>query len=378
MNGINRSAFITIIAAVTLLNSCEAGIAAVEPEKLRDDYRSVDARTAENLNAATKLRVKTQVVEQRTLEDASSVTGTVQAFRKSVIASEISGRVSRRLIEPGTNVRTNQILIQLDATQTKTLVKRAQAQVASRETDLQQAQYDLEKGRRLIATKVISQDTLDDFGFAYNRAKSNLQIAEAELAEAQRQLDDTRIRAAFAGIAEVVHVQQGDYLSPGTPVVTLADFTKARVVAGVTAQTARYLKVDQMAQIRLQDQASAAFNAKIQAVGRIADTNGTFPVELWVEGSASEHLREGMVASVSFPGADVTPHPSLPRSAIVRRQGSVFVYVLDGEIATLRPVALGRSDTHYAQVISGVEIGDQVVVDGLFALSDGARVELAN
>lgn len=376
MKGIKQTGFVTLFATLLLLNGCEAGVAAIDPVKPRSDYRS--AQPSSDARRTTKLRVKTQPVQQRTLAGAHAVTGTVQAFRKSVIAAEIEGRVSRRLIEPGTTVRANQILIQLDATQTKTQVKRAQAQVSSRQVDLAQAKYDLEKGQRLITTSVISQDTLDDFGFAFNRAKSNLQAAEAELAEAQRQLDDTRIRAAFAGTAEVVHVQQGDYLSRGAPVVTLADFTKARVIAGVTAHTARYLKADQVAQIRLQDQTSDALDAKIQAVGRIADINGTFPVELWVEEGASNDLREGMVASVVFPSADPTAHPSLPRSAIVRRDGGLFVYVLDDGMAKLRTVKLGRSDTHFAQVISGLEIGEQVVVDGLFALSDGAEVELTN
>ena len=275
-------------------------------------------------------------------------------------------------------MQANQTLIQLDATQTGTQVNRAKAQVNSRRVDLQQAQYDLEKGQRLIITKVISEDTLDDFGFAFNRAKSNLLVAEAELAEAQRQFDDTRIRAAFQGTAEVIHVQQGDYLSPGTPVVTLADFTKARVVAGVTAHAAQYLEPNQTAQVRLQGLATRPLAAKIQAIGRIADSNGNFPVELWVEGNASNNLREGMVASIVFSDADTSAHPALPRSALLRRGGGMFVFVLEGDIARLRAVDIGRSDTNYAQVLQGVELGDEVVVDGLFALSDGARVEHVN
>jgi len=333
------------------------------------------SRTA---SGTTKLRVKTQPVSRRTLDEVNSVTGVVQAFRKSIIAAEIGGRVSKRLIEPGTQVRANQTLIQLDATQTATLVNRAKAQVNSRRVDLQQAQYDLEKGQRLITTRVISEDTLDDFGFAFNRAKSNLLVAEAELADAQRQFDDTRIRAAFKGTAEVIHVQQGDYLSPGTPVVTIADFTKARVVAGVTAHAAQYLEPNQTAQVRLQGLATRPLAAKIQSIGRIADGNGTFPVELWVEGNASNNLREGMVASVVFSDADTSAHPALPRSALLRRGGGMYVFVLDGDIAKLRAVDVGRSDTNYAQILQGVELGDEVVVDGLFALSDGAKVELAN
>ena len=373
------------------LSGCERSVAsesspaestqAVQSPLTNQSPRASTTDTNAGSNAqtsTTKLRVKTEPVTQRTLDEANAITGIVQAFRKSTIAAEIGGRVSKRLVEPGAKIRANQILIQLDATQTTTLVKRAEAQVKSRRVDLQQAQYDLEKGQRLITTKVISQDSLDDFGFAFNRAKSNLLVAEAELADAQRQFNDTRIRAAFSGTAEVVHVQQGDYLSPGTPVVTLADFTKARVVAGVTANAAQYIAAQRSAQVQLQGVSTQPLAAKVQSIGRIADENGTFPVELWLEGDATAKLREGMIASVTFAADDSAAQAVLPRSALLRRGGGMFVYVLEGDVAKLRAVDLGRSDTNFAEVLGGVELGEEVVVDGLFALSDGARVELAD
>ena len=99
-------------------------------------------------------------------------------------------------------------------------------------------------------------------------------------------------------------------------------------------------------------------------------------MELWVDGDAAQGLREGMVATVQLPQANDQEFLCVPRSALLRKDGEMYVYVLNAGSAELRPVALGRSDANHTQIINGVAIGEQVVIDGLFALRDGAPVEL--
>jgi RND family efflux transporter MFP subunit len=300
----------------------------------------------------------------------------VNAFRKSVISAEVGGRISRRLVEPGQSVIAGQVLVRLDDERLRMGVEVAAAQAQSRQVDLDQAEHDLRKGRRLIERNVISQDILDDFGFAFNRARSNLAAAQAQLASARRELADTMIRAAFSGTAEVVHVEQGDYLVPGAPVVTIADFSKVRVRAGVTAADANYLTLGDAAKIRLQALGGVELGGQIHSVGRIADASGTFPVEIWVEDNQAQRLREGMVAIVFLPGLHSDPLPTVPRASVLRRDGEMFVYVLKQETAALRAISLGRSNAEFTEVLKGIELGERVVVDGMFALRDGANVEV--
>ena len=231
----------------------------------------------------------------------------VNAFRKSVISAEVGGRISRRLVEPGQSVVAGQVLVRLDDERLRMGVAAAAAQAQSRQVDLDQAEHDLRKGRRLIERDVISQDTLDDFGFAFNRARSNLAAAQAQLASARRELADTQDSCCLQRYGRVVHVQQGDYLVPGAPVATIADFSKVRVRAGITAADANYLTLGEAAKIRLQALGGVELDGQINSVGRIADASGTFAVEIWVQGDQAHRLREGMVAIVFLPGLHSGP-----------------------------------------------------------------------
>ena len=328
----------------------------------------------------TRIRVSASAVQQREISAGATATGVIQAFRKSVVAAEVGGRVTVRRVEPGQRVTQGQVLLELDAKRSQIAFERATAEAQARKVDYAQAEHELLRGRRLIERNVISQDTLDDLRFNLDRAHSILAAANAQRDDAARILADTRIRAPFTGTAEVIHVQTGDFLNPGTPVVTLADFSKVRVIAGITANVAAGLTVGETARINI-DSAGARSQASettgtIQSIGRIADNNGTFPLELWIAGASAESLREGMIASVALPQTGIEPIVAVPRAALLRREGNMFVYVLGQGTAILRPVQLGRSDANYTQIVSGLEVGEQVIVEGLFALRDGAPVEL--
>lgn len=378
---VQLGASLALFATTLICSGCDFKAQAL-PTTPAADPLSQAQNTATNLPVSTpdqlttRIRVRADAVAPRTIAAGQSATGTVQAFRKSVVAAEIGGRVAVRRVEPGAYVQANQILLELDAERSQIAYDRARAEAQARQVDYAQAEHELLRGRRLIERNVISQDTLDDLRFNLDRANSLLAAAAAQRDEAARTLADNQIRAPFAGTAEIVHVQTGDYLAPGTPVVTLADFSKVRVIAGVTAAAAANLRVGGSTTIALDAGSASAIQGTIKAIGRISDNNGTFPLELWVSGELAQGLREGMVASVQLPQADDSDVVSVPRSALLRRDGTTFVYVLASGIANLRPVTLGRSDSNYTQVLAGVTNGEQVIIDGLFALRDGAAVEL--
>ena len=345
-------------------------------QAIDDPAPSLTGADSKPAQLISRIRVRSSPVEARSLAASTGATGVVQAFRKSVVAAEVGGSVIRRLVEPGTAVTAGQVLIELDSERSKIAFDRATAEAQARQVDYAQAEHELLRGRTLIQRNVISQDTLDDLRFNLDRAHSVAAAAMAQKDEAARILQDSKITAPFAGTAEFVHVQTGDFLTPGTPVVTIADFSKVRIVAGVTGAAASTVQAGTQAKITLGTGSTPAIQGTIKSIGRIADGNGTFPMELWVDGDAAQGLREGMVATVQLPQANDQEFLCVPRSALLRKDGEMYVYVLNAGNAELRPVALGRSDANHTQIINGVAIGEQVVIDGLFALRDGAPVEL--
>ncbi len=338
--------------------------------------QTADDPVASALMTPVHVRVKPASVAD--IGRQATVAGIVEAFRTATIAAETNGRVLSRSVEPGDSVQAGQVLVELDKERALIARDQAAARLRSREVDLEQAGNELQRGRDLHAREFISEDALEDLGFAAARASSALQAARADLDAAERMLKDTEVRAPFKGIAETVHVHEGDYLKSGTPVVTLADFSSARIKAGVTAREAVLLQGAEHAELTVDALGAGAIDGRINSLARVADAaTGTYALEIWLNDMSTdlqERLRAGMLATVYLPYAATSAPITVPSSAVFRRGGAMHVFVVEGDSAFLRPVHTGRTNGPTVEVLDGLAEGVLVVTDGQFALRDGAPV----
>ncbi len=344
-----------------------------------DEGSDTEQRTQTGL-ARTAVPVSVAVAEQRSLAEAIRLTGTLQAFKKSTVAAEVSGQVVQRLVEPGQKVNKGDPLIEADATLLRQRQRELQANVAARDVALASAKAELKRGRDLIKKSFISQDQLEDLEFSEQRAVAERQAARAALASATESLRDVVVRAPFSGRIERVHVQQGDFINPGQPVAMLADFSKMRVIAGVTAQQAQRVGEGDLAHLIVQGGGGQALDGTVQSIGRIADpTTGSYPLEIWLEGEQLSTLRDGMVANISVADNATANVLAIPSVALFQRASDYYVYRLidtaeGGPRAQMQRLEPGLRVGNYTQVLAGLQVGDKVVVDGQFALQDGASV----
>ncbi len=326
----------------------------------------------------TAVRVRVAPVVEESIERSGTVSGVVSAFHRATIAAETTGRVVTRRVDPGAVVDAEQALIELDATRLRLAVEQAEATLRTREIDLAEARRALERGDRLLGDDAISESHHDAQRFAVDRAKSAESLARVALRTAQRNLADATVRAPFAGSVEEVRVDVGDLVSPGRPLATLVDLSRARIHAGVTSTEAAGLEPGTRAPVILAELGGTAVEAEIHSVGRIADpASGTYTIELWLD-SPDGLLREGMVAQVRLPAEAGRRNPVVPRAALIRSEAGTTVFVVDqnggAPRAVARPVRMGRSNAEKVEVLEGVSVGEEVVIDGLFALRDGAPV----
>lgn len=324
-----------------------------------------------------RTRVTTAIAEPVRLSLDQDYTGVVAPYRKALVAAEVGGRVVERHVEPGDQVNLGDTLVLLDPSRAQIAHDRAQADLAAREVELADAARNLDRGERLRATGAISVLELDALSLSVERARAALGIAKATSRDALKNLEDTSVKAPFAGRIETVLVHVGDYLAAGQKVGTLIDFSKARVNIGVTAGEAASLESGQSVRVGVEAIQSGEIEGAIRSVGRSATEQGVFPVEVWIEGDAAAKLREGMVLSVALNLARERPQVVVPTSAVFRRDGMTQVFLVDGQgRARLVPVSTGLASGGRVEVVSGLEAGDEVITDGQFALGDGALVEV--
>ncbi len=326
----------------------------------------------------TGVRVRTVPVETGRLTARDEVSALVHAFHKATVTAETSGRVLERLAEPGDAVEPGDVLFQLDASRPRLELDRAVATIAARQTDLAHARRELERGRKLMERNAISEQKRDDLEYAVEKAESELALAVVARDSAKRALEDATIRAPFAGVVEDDLVDVGDFVTSGVPVATVVELSRVRLRAGVTAAEASRLAVGMNARAQFAALGGDSLEAELKSIGLVADpTDGTYVVEFWVE-NPDGHLRDGMIASVELPAPERDPHPLVPRGALLRREGRTAVFVVEGMGANARAFArllrIGRSQGNRVEVLEGLREGERVVVDGHFALSDGAAV----
>ena len=345
-------------------------------EPAASEANNQEVAQASGLNSAlsTAVRVRVSTVANSAVIRQSQVSGVVEAFRKTTVAAEVGGRVVTRHIEPGDPVEQGQPLFSLDEERASIAQQEARARVRTAQVNLAEARSELRRGENLRARDFISRDTLESLTFAVRRSETQLGVAEANLAAATRALADTVIRAPFSGSAENVHVQQGDYVKAGTPVATLADFSRARVRAGITAREAALLGKSATAELGLDALGSQTVTGTIQSIAHIANpATGTYDVEIWLD-NETRSLREGMLATVRLPYEATDESLVVPSAAVFRRSGTLHVFTVEGGKAHLKPVITGRTDGNLIEVTSGLTTGEQVVIEGQFALREGANV----
>ncbi len=324
------------------------------------------------------LRVRTEPVRRARLSDLERVTGTVRAFHRASLTAETTGRVEDRLVEAGAAVEKDDPILELESSRQELELRRAVASVEAAETVLAHAERELARGERLIRQSVLSEQRRDELQHAVDRARDDLALARVARDAAQRDLEDTRIRAPFAGRVDSIAVDVGDYVVPGTSVATLVDLSRVRIFAGVTADEANRLVPGLSAQVHFAALGGQSFEATLVSVGRVANaSDGTYSIELWLE-DAKGLMRDGLVARIDLPDPNQEDVLMAPRAALLRRDGRSEAFVVQTEkgrsVARSREVRTGRNDGQWIEILAGLEDGDEVVVDGQFALEDGSRV----
>jgi membrane fusion protein (multidrug efflux system) len=343
----------------------------------------VDAPASDQARAATTdtrpaQRVRVAAVRSGQLGGLAGVAGLTSAFRKATVASQASAQVVQRHVEPGQGVAQGDALVTLDDAQLAIAVDEARATLKARQVDVAEARRELERGGELLGKGAISDGQHDTFRFQRDRAQSARDLADAALRRTQRSLADAVVRAPFAGTVERIDVQVGDFLAPGAPVAVVADFARVRLRAGVTAREAADLSPGDMAAVSIDALGGGELRAPVHSVGLMADeTTGTYPVEVWLDNS-DRRIRGGMVADLRLAPPDDSSGTVVPRAAILRRRGALSVYIAEGEGSALRAVSrkvrVGRQQGGWVELLEGVEPGERVVVEGLFALTEGAAI----
>ena len=311
----------------------------------------------------------TDVIEEQWERRISSV-GSLSAIQGVEVSSEVPGKVVRINFESGERIDAGAILVQLDATQ-------EQAELRSLEAELDLARLDHERAERLVKRGAVSQAQLD-------RATSEMNGLVAKVEEQKALIAKKTIRAPFAGELGIRMVNIGQFLSPGTEIVTLQRLDPIYANFTLPERFLNQLSVGQTLEAEVAAFPDDIFPGKVTAISpRVEETTRNVRLQATLE-NPDRRLRPGMFARIQVVSGGAEPVLTLPETAITFYPygDSVFTIVKDPEsdrlIAERRQVATGRKKAGRIEIVSGLSKGDTVVNTGQLKLQSGQFVKIDN
>ena len=212
----------------------------------------------------------------------------------------------------------------------------------------------------------------------FDQAEQRVKLAEAALELAKVQLEETTVRAPFDGMVAELYINEGSMVGPQVPV---ALYVSSELEALINVEESRITEIrpGQNAALRVAAYPGQDFPGLITSVAPVADKDShTFLVKV----SPVDHenrLRAGMYANLSILVQEKQAAVLAPRAALVTSNTQPTVYVVqpDGTVRQ-RQVVTGLQEGERVEILSGLQPGDQVVVAGQNALTDGAPVQVVN
>lgn len=312
--------------------------------------------------------IATPVVTARVVRGAISAqirtTSTIEAERMVTVHAESTGRITALGIEEGDELEEGQVLARIRQDLQRSGLDRAA-------TSLTKTERDLETVRQLHARGVASQFELDQAELAY-------ETATIDVRDRKRDVGNTRVVAPFRGTVTQRFVSEGAFVTTGAQLLSIVDFDTLVARVFVPEKELDRLRVGQDAEVAGKAAQGRRGTGKLVRIAPVVDAaTGTVKVTIalppaLVGGEAG--FLPGMYAEVTLT-TETRPQASLvPKPALVYDEEVPYLFVVDGERVQRVKVELGLTDRERAEIVSGIELGQEIVLAGHAGLKDGGLI----
>lgn len=291
--------------------------------------------------------------------------GTIEAVNQGTVAAQTSGRVAAILYDVNDFVPAGAVIVRLHATEQRAGLSQAEAalrEASARETE---AQTRYQRIADMYERKVVPKAMLDEATATRDAAAARLAAARAALESAQEGVTYTEIRAPYAGIVTKRHVEVGETVHPGTPIMSGLSLQFLRVSVDVPQSVVEQVRRIRKAAVYVDGRRIEA--SKLIIFPEAASPSNTFRARLELPANATD-LYPGMFVKVGFVIGE-EDRLLVPKSALIERGEVSAVYVVDTAGRTsLRQVRPGRHLDGSVEVLAGLENGERVALDPIAAM----------
>ena len=302
-----------------------------------------------------------ETVERSLLQETVHLDGVIEAVQQSTVSAQTSGTVRSLPFDVDDSVAAGDLIVQLEDSEQRSRLRQAEAGLEEAEAALADAGQRFERIEAVHERGLVSRQEFDQARNNLAAARARVERARASVSEAQEQLSYTRVLAPYGGILTERHVEVGEAVNPGQPLLSGLSLELLRVVVDLPQKYAELARTERQAQVTLAD-------------GRVLETGEmtfypyanpqthTFRLRMRLS-EPNGSLFPGMLVKVSVP---VASREALwvPASSLIQRSELRAVFVVDDQDQLrLRQVRTGVRDNGRLEILAGLSEGERVVAN---------------
>jgi membrane fusion protein, multidrug efflux system len=336
--------------------------------------------------------VNAATVQPRDIPITLQYVGRTEGVREVEVRPRVGGILLAWNYTEGSRVTAGQSLFTIDPVPYQTAMARAEADLASANARLVQAQRDIERIKPLAEQGMISRKAYDDAIAAEEVAKAQVKSADAALTEAKLNLGYTRVEAPITGVSSRALKSEGSLVeAQNSLLTTISQIDPIRVIFSMSeGERLRFNEEASAGRLRLprdnrftvslelpdgsrSERAGVVdfSDIRVDAATGTSEFRATLP-------NPDQRIRPGQFVRVTLQGAQYSKALAVPQRAVLEGpQGKIVFTVDDKGLAQPRPVQVGQWAGEDWVITAGLNPGDRVILDGVMKIRPGAPVSIA-
>lgn len=315
--------------------------------------------------------VKVATVIEKMLAPTTWVPGTVISRNDARLAAEVAGRLLK-VAEVGDVLKKGDAIAEIENTTSRLLLAEAKVRVVREKSKLKYLEREVTRLEKLAQQNSAAKRQLDQALSDRDIAKSELDVADVKVEQAQEQLSKTIVRAPFPGVVTERTQRQGEHVDRGDIIVRFVDISALEVQARVSYSTILHITRGSVLAMEID---SNVVNGEVRTLVPVGDDQSRlYDIRLNVEGTK---LSVGQTLKVAVPTAVPRNVLVIPRDALVmRRDGTAVFQVLDDSTAKRVAVKTGIANDNLIEIIGDIQAGQRVVTRGSERLRPKQKVKI--
>jgi RND family efflux transporter MFP subunit len=348
-----RAAFLAITSAI-LLAACS------KPVEKTEDVRPVRAIQLAADNA----------------DIVAEFSGDVRARVESRLGFRVGGKIVARNVDVGTIVKRGQPLMQLDPQDLRLAQAQANAALKAAESNRDLARAELKRYQDLREKNFVSQAVLDAKSTAFSAAQASYEQAVAAYKNQSNQAGYAALVSDIDGVVTSIDAEAGQVVAAGTPVVRIAQAGAKEIVIGIPEDKVDRLRSITDVRVRTWARPDQVIPGKLRELSPVADpATRTYAAKISIP-QASDDVKLGMTAYVTFADKTTDAVIRVPLTALFQNKGATAVWVIENDAVKLVPVKVAGTTGNEVLLAAGVSPGQTVVTAGVNLLKPAQKVKI--